>query len=92
MDLEDAIALYETQVGMSPAPARGEAVKNSMFPGTACMYWLGTRAIHRLRRERAQSLGDRFSLREFHDELLGLGSIPVALAARVLGARAGSRR
>ena len=29
--------------------AHGEAVKNSMFPGTALMYWLGTSQIHTLR-------------------------------------------
>ena len=28
--------------------ATAEAVKNSMFPGAAVMYWLGTRDLHAL--------------------------------------------
>ena len=28
---------------MPPEAAQSEAVKNAMFPGTALMYWLGTR-------------------------------------------------
>ena len=34
-----------------------EACKNSMFPGTAIMYWLGTDGLHRLRRERERREG-----------------------------------
>ena len=32
MTLDEAAAFYEREAGMSPAAARGEAVKNSMFP------------------------------------------------------------
>ncbi|MDH3734173.1 MAG: DUF885 domain-containing protein, partial [Gemmatimonadota bacterium] len=51
LDLEGASALYVREAGMSEAAARAEAVKNSMFPGAALMYQVGTDAIHRLRRE-----------------------------------------
>jgi uncharacterized protein (DUF885 family) len=79
--LEDAGRYYQEQAGMSPAAALGEAVKNSMFPGAAVMYVLGNDRIHALRRELSASLGRRFSLRQFHDQLLSYGSIPVSLAA-----------
>ena len=78
-----AVELYATEVGMSPAAAHGEAVKNSMFPGTALMYWLGTSQIHRLRDAERARLGSAFSLRAFHDTFLSFGAIPVALAARL---------
>jgi len=68
---------------MPPAAAHGEAVKNSMFPGTALMYWLGTSQIHRLRASERTRLGSTFSLRAFHDRFLSFGAIPVALAARL---------
>ena len=80
----DAVTLYIDPCGMTPAAARSEVVKNSMFPGTAAMYWLGTRGIHRLRSERERTLGSAFSLRGFHDELLSFGAIPVELASRIM--------
>ena len=59
-------------------------MKNSMFPGTALMYWLGTSGIHELRERVRRRRGAEFSPRIFHDELLSFGSIPVALASRLL--------
>lgn len=86
MAFDDAVSMFVQRTDMSPAVARVEAVKASMFPGTAVMYWLGTREMRRLRAERQRALGTDFSLRAFHDELLGFGSIPVALAGRLLAA------
>ena len=80
----DAVAYYVQEVGMPEGVAVGEATKNSMFPCTAVMYWLGTQGILDLRdtmRQRAD-----YSPRHFHDALLSRGSIPVALAARLLTA------
>jgi hypothetical protein len=84
MSFADAVRFYEEQVGMSREAAKAEAVKNSMFPCTAIMYWLGTQGIHDLRDEMKRREGPRFSLRRFHGELLGYGSIPVPLVARMM--------
>ncbi len=83
---DQSVALYAEQVGMPPEAARGEAVKNSMFPGTALMYWLGTSQIHALRL-RESGRGTSCSLRAFHDEFLSFGSIPVALVSRLMASR-----
>jgi Bacterial protein of unknown function (DUF885) len=83
MGFEDAVALYRDRIGMADEAARAEACKNSMFPGTALMYWLGTDGLHQLRRERQRAEGASFSLRRFHDRVLSFGSIPVPLIARV---------
>ena len=80
---EQAVALYRDRIGMSDEAARAEACKNSMFPGTALMYSLGTDGLHQLRRERQRIEGASFSLRAFHDRVLSFGSIPVPLIARV---------
>jgi uncharacterized protein (DUF885 family) len=82
--LRDAERFYQEEVGMSAAAARSEAVKNSMFPGTAMMYWLGTQGIHDLRRALEQRDGSDFRLRTFHDTFLSSGAIPVALQARLM--------
>jgi hypothetical protein len=84
MSFAEAVAFYTDRVGMSADGARAEAVKNSMFPCTAIMYWLGTQGIHDLRAEMQRREGPRFSLRRFHGELLGYGSIPVPLISRMM--------
>jgi len=80
----DCVRYYQQQVGMSPEVAAAETTKNSMFPATALMYWLGTQAILDLRATLRESTDAPFSLRAFHDELLGRGAIPVLLAAQLM--------
>lgn len=88
MTFDDAVDYYVGEVGMPMAAATAEAVKNSMFPGTAVMYWLGTQGILALREQLMAREGAGFSLRGFHDALLRRGSIPVPLAAKLLLAEA----
>lgn len=85
---EACVQFYESRVGMAPAVALAEATKNSMFPATALMYWLGTQGIMDLRARQQQTLGDTFSLRHFHDDLLSRGAIPVRLVAQLMGSPA----
>lgn len=82
--LEDTAALYRESATMAPEAAHAEAVKNSMFPGAAVMYWLGTRGLHELRDTCRAREGDRFTLRAFHDRVLSYGAIPVPLIARLM--------
>jgi len=84
MTFTDAVAFYAERVGMSAEVARAEAVKNSMYPCTAIMYWLGTQGIHDLREEMKRREGRLFSLRRFHGELLGYGSVPIPLLSRMM--------
>jgi hypothetical protein len=79
--LEQAADYYEAAAGMTKNAAESEAVKNSMFPGAAVMYLMGTDAIHDLRRDMEALQGERFTLRGFHDELLSYGSVPVSLVS-----------
>jgi hypothetical protein len=94
MTLGEAARFYQEHAGMGRDAAFGEAVKNSMFPGAAVIYLLGTDAIHGLRREMSARRGSDFVLREFHDEFLSYGSIPVALIAegmrRTMGGTGGA--
>ena len=81
---DDAIRFFQGAVDMDASVARAEVVKCSMFPGTAVMYWIGTQGILDLRAALRRTRGARFTLRSFHDELLGFGSIPVPLIARIM--------
>lgn len=79
LTLNEAAALYREQAYMAPDAARAEAVRASMFPGTALMYMVGTDGIHALRREQQARLGAAFNPRDFHDRFLSHGSVPVSL-------------
>lgn len=84
MSPDESATFFETRGLMPAAAAAAEAVKTAMFPGTASMYWLGTRGIHDLRRTLQARGGASFSLRRFHDRFLSYGAIPVALIARLM--------
>jgi len=84
LTLDGAAALYQEQAYMSPNAARAEATRNSMFPGTALMYMVGTDSIHALRREQQTRLGAAFSPRDFHDSFLSYGSVPVSLIGAMM--------
>ncbi len=82
--LEQAAGFYQERVGMAPEAAHAEAVKNSMFPGTALMYLAGTELLWRLRRDLAAQRPGPFDLRAFHERVLSYGSVPVALISRAM--------
>jgi hypothetical protein len=84
MTLDEATDFYTRETAMSAAAAKAEVVKNSMFPGAAMMYVIGTDAIWDLRRAVQEREGSRFSLRSFHDRFLSYGAIPVALIGEAM--------
>lgn len=88
MSLSQAAVLYRDRVGMSPAAATTEVTKNSMFPGVAVMYLVGTDLITNLRDTMARRGGNIFDLAAFHDRLLSYGSLPVNLIRRQMSEEA----
>jgi hypothetical protein len=80
-----AVQFYVEQAGLPAEAAEAEVSKNTMFPCTALMYWLGTQGILDLRAARQRRQGAAFRLRSFHDDLLSYGAIPVPLIARLAG-------
>ena len=49
------------------------------WPGQALSYMVGRLEIMRLREEAKARMGDKFSLSEFHDVVLGRGAVPLSL-------------
>ncbi|RIK36790.1 MAG: hypothetical protein DCC58_18845, partial [Chloroflexi bacterium] len=84
LSFDAAVAFYRDEASMPEQAARTEVIKNSMFPGAAMMYLIGTDAIHTLRRDLQDRWGAEFSLRRFHDAFLAHGSLPVALVAKLM--------
>lgn len=80
MNLDQVAALFETQCFQDKATAREQAVRATFDPGFFA-YTLGKLQILELRERLKSELGDAFSLKAFHDALLGFGAPPVALIA-----------
>jgi uncharacterized protein (DUF885 family) len=55
------------------------------MPGQALAYMVGMIEIERAREAAAAKAGAHFSLKEFHDRILGLGSLPLPSLLRELG-------
>ena len=66
----------------TPMLDRGVALKYSYLratPATTLHYTMGTLQMRKLFAERKHQLGDKFVLKDFHDEFMSFGRIPVAL-------------
>jgi uncharacterized protein (DUF885 family) len=84
MTVEQATRLFVEACHQDEATAREQAVRGTFDPGYFA-YTFGKLQILALRDEAKRRLGDRFSLRRFHDALLSHGAPPLALVGdRVL--------
>jgi uncharacterized protein (DUF885 family) len=64
---------------------QSEVDRYVMMPGQACSYKIGQMKILELREEAKKTMGAKFSLKAYHNVVLGNGSIPLTLLARVVG-------
>ncbi len=74
---ERAIRQFLENSPLSEAEARAEVERYIVWPGQALAYLTGALEIERLRAEAQRTLGPRFDLRAFHDEILSDGTIPL---------------
>lgn len=67
-----------------------EVERYVVFPGQACSYLIGELKIIELRARAKKALGERFSLRAFHDTVLKTGAVPLDLLAGAIDRYASS--
>ncbi len=70
---------YLTDLGFDPDRAAAEVDRYIVWPGQAPAYLVGMITILDLREKARETLGDRFDVAEFHDTILGAGSVPLDL-------------
>jgi len=61
-----------------------EVERYVVMPGQACSYKIGELKILELRAKAQQTLGPKFSLKEFHNAILRAGNVPLAVLEQVI--------
>ena len=79
MPVPDAVTWLADLLGLPRGSAEAEVRRYCAAPGYQLCYALGRRELLRLRDDYRERAGASFSLRAFHDEVLGYGGLPVAL-------------
>lgn len=76
---QKAIDFLVTNTSLPKNEVENEIDRYIAWPGQALAYMVGRREIQRLRKNAKAKLGERFDIREFHDVVLGSGSVPLEL-------------
>jgi uncharacterized protein (DUF885 family) len=63
---------------------QSEVDRYVMMPGQACSYKIGQMKILELREDAKMAMGTKFSIKQYHNVVLGNGQIPLALLERVV--------
>jgi uncharacterized protein (DUF885 family) len=72
-----AVEYLRANTALGEADVQAEVDRYIAWPGQALAYKVGQLQILALRREAERRLGSRFEIREFHDQLVGSGSLPL---------------
>ncbi|MEP7210841.1 MAG: DUF885 domain-containing protein [Alphaproteobacteria bacterium] len=81
---EQAIAYMRAKTGMTVSEVTREVERYVVWPGQACAYTIGELTILRLRAKAKAALGDRFDIRQFHQQVIGNGGMPLDVLERVI--------
>ena len=74
---EQMVDYFHRYTAMDEPNIQSEVDRYIAWPGQALAYTLGQLEIIKLREKARQKLGDKFDIRNFHDEVLGNGALPL---------------
>lgn len=76
---EQAIGYMRDTLGVSEARATNQIQRYMVWPAQALSYKLGAMKILALREKARSALGDKFTLPDFHQVVLGQGTLPLPI-------------
>ena len=76
---DDAVSLFIENSAKSILDINNEVDRYIAWPGQALAYKIGQLKILELRNKAEKILGDKYDIKEFHDEVLKRGSLPLDL-------------
>jgi uncharacterized protein (DUF885 family) len=83
LSVEQGVRMFREEAYMEEASARREAERGTFDP-TYLVYTVGKLMMLKLRQDCRQQQGKAFSLKNFHDTLLGHGTAPIWLHRRLM--------
>lgn len=83
---DEAIEYMQGVTGDTLDQVTREVERYAVWPGQACSYKLGMIKINALRNKAEETLGPDFDIREFHDEILLSGEMPLPVLERKINA------
>lgn len=74
---QQALEFYRNNVAATDLESESEIDRYITWPGQALAYKTGSLKIRELRERTKAALGENFNVRDFHDEILGHGALPL---------------
>jgi uncharacterized protein (DUF885 family) len=84
LPLDDAARMLVEEACLQQPNANAEVLRYTQTPTQPLSYLVGKREIQALRREVERDRGSRFNLKEFHDQVLSHGAIPISILREFL--------
>jgi len=81
---QQAIDYLANNTALSLHNVKTEIDRYISWPGQALSYKIGELTIKRLRKKAEEVLGKKFDLRDFHDQILKNGSMPLSMLEKVI--------
>ncbi|HEX7492531.1 MAG TPA: DUF885 domain-containing protein [Candidatus Limnocylindrales bacterium] len=92
MTVDEATAFLIEHTAFEHANAQAEVFRYTYTPTYQLSYLLGKVLLLQLRADEQKRLGDKFSLKSFHDLLMRNGSLPISFHRRLFAAEAAAGR
>jgi uncharacterized protein (DUF885 family) len=89
---QEAIDYMLANTALSERGVTGEIDRYITWPAQALSYKIGELKIKELRNKAEQALGEDFDIRDFHDTIVGNGSLPIAVLEDIVNAWIDSRQ